>query len=403
MRRQLTLLVNGQQYFARLVEDIEQARAQIYVETYLLSLDPETEPVFTALERAARRGVRVMMVIDGFGGRLGLPLLQARWQACGIEWRVFRPGVRLFSPESWRRLHRKLVLIDQQILYLGGINLIGDHVDIHHGPLPDPRFDLAVRTQWPSVCSQVLRLAQSTWWRLSWSTVLRAHSQGQQLRDLWRGLRPALRRRWQPPLSGDRRQVRLLLRDNLRHRHSIERAYRRELRLARGDVMMAMAYFLPTRGLRGALLQAARSGVRVRLLIQGRVEYWWAHWAQQALVSELVDGGIEIYEYRKSFLHAKVLCVDDWVTIGSSNIDPFSLMLSLEANLAIEQPLFAKQVRAALEQAIDQGAERLLSPTLRYRGARGSILRWAHQMAMAAALLGLRMFIAMSRRAHANG
>ena len=403
MRRQLTLLVNGQQYFARLVEDIEQARAQIYVETYLLSLDPETEPVFTALERAARRGVRVMMVIDGFGGRLGLPLLQARWQACGIEWRVFRPGVRLFSPESWRRLHRKLVLIDQQILYLGGINLIGDHVDIHHGPLPDPRFDLAVRTQWPSVCSQVLRLAQSTWWRLSWSTVLRAHSQGQQLRDLWRGLRPALRRRWQPPLSGDRRQVRLLLRDNLRHRHSIERAYRRELRLARGDVMMAMAYFLPTRGLRGALLQAARSGVRVRLLIQGRVEYWWAHWAQQALVSELVDGGIEIYEYRKSFLHAKVLCVDDWVTIGSSNIDPFSLMLSLEANLAIEQPLFAKQVRAALEQAIDQGSERLLSPTLRYRGARGSILRWAHQMAMAAALLGLRMFIAMSRRAHANG
>jgi cardiolipin synthase len=403
MRRQLTLLVNGQQYFARLVEDIEQARAQIYVETYLLSLDPETEPVFTALERAARRGVRVMMVIDGFGGRLGLPLLQARWQACGIEWRVFRPGVRLFSPESWRRLHRKLVLIDQQILYLGGINLIGDHVDIHHGPLPDPRFDLAVRTQWPSVCSQVLRLAQSTWWRLSWSTVLRAHSQGQQLRDLWRGLRPALRRRWQPPLSGDRRQVRLLLRDNLRHRHSIERAYRRELRLARGDVMMAMAYFLPTRGLRGALLQAARSGVRVRLLIQGRVEYWWAHWAQQALVSELVDEGIEIYEYRKSFLHAKVLCVDDWVTIGSSNIDPFSLMLSLEANLAIEQPLFAKQVRAALEQAIDQGAERLLSPTLRYRGARGSILRWAHQMAMAAALLGLRMFIAMSRRAHANG
>jgi cardiolipin synthase len=403
MRRQLTLLVNGQQYFARLVEDIEQARAQIYVETYLLSLDPETEPVFTALERAARRGVRVMMVIDGFGGRLGLPLLQARWQVCGIEWRVFRPGVRLFSPESWRRLHRKLVLIDQQILYLGGINLIGDHVDIHHGPLPDPRFDLAVRTQWPSVCSQVLRLAQSTWWRLSWSTVLRAHSQGQQLRDLWRGLRPALRRRWQPPLSGDRRQVRLLLRDNLRHRHSIERAYRRELRLARGDVMMAMAYFLPTRGLRGALLQAARSGVRVRLLIQGRVEYWWAHWAQQALVSELVDEGIEIYEYRKSFLHAKVLCVDDWVTIGSSNIDPFSLMLSLEANLAIEQPLFAKQVRAALEQAIDQGAERLLSPTLRYRGARGSILRWAHQMAMAAALLGLRMFIAMSRRAHANG
>jgi cardiolipin synthase len=403
MRRQLLLLVNGQQYFARLVEDIEQAREQIYLETYLLSLDPETEPVLTALERAARRGVRVMMVIDGFGGRLGLPMLQDRWQACGIQWRVFRPGVRLLSPASWRRLHRKLALIDQQTLYLGGINLIGDHVDVHHGTLSDPRFDLAVRTQWPSVCSQVLRLAQSTWWRLSWSTVLRARPHGQQPRELWRSLRPTFRRRWQPHVPGDRRQVRLLLRDNLRHRHSIEKAYRRALWQARREVVMAMAYFLPTRALRAALLQAARSGVRVRLLIQGRVEYWWAYWAQQALVTELVDEGIEIYEYRRSFLHAKVLCVDDWVTIGSSNIDPFSLMLSLEANLAIDQPLFAEQVRSVLNLAIDRDAERLLPSHLRYRGARGSILRWAHQMAMAAALLGLRMFVAMSRRARTDG
>ncbi|MFZ9140248.1 MAG: phospholipase D-like domain-containing protein, partial [Burkholderiaceae bacterium] len=143
--------------------------------------------------------------------------------------------------------------------------------------------------------------------------------------------------------------------------------------------------------------------VRVRLLIQGRVEYWWAHWAQQALVSELVDEGIEIYEYRRSFLHAKVLCVDDWVTIGSSNIDPFSLMLSLEANLVIEQPQFAVQVRSALEVAIAQGAERLHSPRLRYRGARGSVQRALHQMVMAMSLLGLRIFVAISRRAHVNG
>lgn len=166
---------------------------------------------------------------------------------------------------------------------------------------------------------------------------------------------------------------------------------------------MAMAYFLPTRSLRAALIRVARSGVRVRLLIQGRVEYWWAHWAQQALVSELIDEGIEVYEYRRSFLHAKVLCVDDWVTIGSSNIDPFSLMLSLEANLAIEQPGFAQKVRLVLDQAVAQGAERLRSPKLRYRGARGSVQRALHQMVMAVALLGLRIFIAISRRAHVNG
>ena len=403
MNRQPSLLVNGQQYFARLVEDIHQATDQVYLETYLLSADQETEPVLAALERAAARGVRVMIVADGFGGRTGLAVLQHRWQAAGIEWRVFRPGVRLFSPQSWRRLHRKLVLIDQQILYIGGINLIGDHVDLHHGPLPAPRFDLAVRTESPPVCGQALRLAQSTWRRLSWSNWLRSPLKDQQLRAFWRSLRPMLRRRWQSTLSADRRQIRLLLRDNLRHRHTIERAYHQALRKARHEVVMAMAYFLPTRSLRAALVQAARSGVRVRLLIQGRVEYWWAHWAQQALVSELIDEGIEIYEYRRSFLHAKVLCVDDWVTIGSSNIDPFSLMLSLEANLVIEQPRFAHKLRDVLNQAIAEGAEQLPSPRLRYRGARGSLQRALHQMAMAMALVGLRMFIAISRRAHVNG
>lgn len=398
------LLVNGQQYFARLAEDIDRAADQIYLETYLLSVDQETEPVLTALERAAARGVRVRVVVDGFGGQVGLSALRDRWLKSGVAWRVFRPGVRLLSPSSWRRLHRKLVLIDQQTLYLGGINLIGDHVDLHHGSLERPRFDMAVRTQWPSVCGQVVRLAQSTWWRLSWATLLRSRSKGQDLRDLWRSLRPTLRRPWQSALpGGDRRQVRLLLRDNLRHRHTIERAYHQAIRSAERDIVMAMAYFLPTRALRNALVGAAQSGVRVRLLIQGRVEYWWAHWAQQALVSELIDEGVEIYEYRSSFLHAKVLCVDDWVTIGSSNIDPFSLMLSLEANLAIEQPQFAVQVRSALELAIAQGAERLDSPRLRYRGARGSVQRALRQTVMAMSLLGLRIFVAISRRAHVNG
>lgn len=403
MNRQPMLLVNGQQYFARLVEDIHKATDQVYLETYLLSLDQETEPVLMALEQAVSRGVRVMIVVDGFGGRTGLAALQSRWLAAGIEWRVFRPGVRLFSPQSWRRLHRKLVFIDQQILYLGGINLIGDHVDLHHGPLEEPRFDLAVRTESPVVCGQALRLAQSTWWRLSWSNWLRSRPQGPALRDLWRSFRPMLRRRWQSTLSADRRQIRLLLRDNLRYRHAIERAYHQALREARHEVVMAMAYFLPTRSLRAALVRAARSGVRVRLLIQGRVEYWWAHWAQQALVSELIDEGVEVYEYRRSFLHAKVLCVDDWVTIGSSNIDPFSLMLSLEANLVIEQPRFAQKVHLVLDQAIADGAERVQSARLRYRGTRGSVQRALHQTAMAVALLGLRIFVAISRRAHVNG
>jgi cardiolipin synthase A/B len=94
------LLVNGQQYFARLVEDIDRATDQVYLETYLLSVDQETELVLTALERAAARGVRVRVVVDGFGGQVGLSALRDRWLNSGVAWRVFRPGVRAVFIEN---------------------------------------------------------------------------------------------------------------------------------------------------------------------------------------------------------------------------------------------------------------------------------------------------------------
>lgn len=398
----LRLLVNGQQYFKSLASDIDQAEHQVYLETYLLSRDAETEPVLAALDRAASRGVSVLLVVDGFGGRKGLEALEERWSRSGIRWQVFAPGVRVFSPRTWRRLHRKLVLIDHRLVYVGGINLIGDHVDLNHGPLESPRFDLAVRTSHESVVNQVRRLAQSTWWRLSWSALMHGRADANELRMLWRRLRPFLRRPLERPIAAGRRPIRLLLRDNIRHRHDIERAYYRALSEARHEVLMAMAYFLPTRPLRKRLCNLARRGIRVRLLLQGRVEYWWAHWAQQALVEELVEAGVEVYEYRRSFLHAKVLCVDDWVTIGSSNVDPFSLMLSLEANLAIEQPAFAQDVLEVLTREIETGADRL-QPESQRQGPQAWWLFWARRPLLALALLGLRFFVMLSRRATPRG
>ncbi len=148
------------------------------------------------------------------------------------------------------------------------------------------------------------------------------------------------------------------MRDNVRHRHDIEEAYLHAIARAHREVVIANAYFLPGRRIRNALCDAARRGVRVILLLQGRVEYILVHYACRALYGEFLDAGVEIHEYTRSYLHAKVAVVDDsWATVGSSNFDPVSLMLAREANVVVQDPAFARELRGSLQQAIEAGAE----------------------------------------------
>ena len=144
-----------------------------------------------------------------------------------------------------------------------------------------------------------------------------------------------------------------VLRDNLRQRRTIERAYIEAIRGAQQSVDLITPYFYPGRAFRRALLSAARRGVRVRLLLQGKVDYRIAAMAAHALYAELLSRGIEIYEYTQAFLHAKVAVVDGrWATVGSSNIDPLSLLLNLESNVVVEDEAVAGEVAAAFEAAL---------------------------------------------------
>ncbi len=145
----------------------------------------------------------------------------------------------------------------------------------------------------------------------------------------------------------------LVLRDNLRFRTRIERAYRHAFGAAHHDIIVANAYFLPGRKIRNSLIHAARRGVRVRLLLQGRYEYFMQYHAAHALYGKLLTAGIEIYEYTPSFLHAKVAVVDGrWATVGSSNMDPLSLLLAREANVVTQDEVFARDLQRCLEQAL---------------------------------------------------
>jgi cardiolipin synthase len=152
-----------------------------------------------------------------------------------------------------------------------------------------------------------------------------------------------------------------LIRDNFRHRRDIEAAYLQAMTRAESEIILAHAYFLPGHDFRHALIDAAGRGVRVILLLQGKVEYFLQHYASRAIYGNLLDAGIEIYEYHKSFLHAKVAVIDrHWATVGSSNIDPFSLLLSREANVIIDDAEFGANLTSSLLQTVETDSQRVL-------------------------------------------
>jgi cardiolipin synthase len=254
------------------------------------------------------------------------------------------------APAHWRRLHRKLCVVDGQILFCGGINVLDDLYDPNHGTLLAPRFDFTVRIE-GAVAQQASEAMAQLWTRVQVGDSVRQRQLGQ----AWEAWREAMYRPPHRP-SGARTGVKahLLLRDNLRFRNRIERAYRKAIGQARQEVLISNAYFLPGGRLRRALIQAARRGVRVRLLLQGRYEYFMQYHAARSVYLDLLQAGVEVHEYEISFLHAKVAVVDGrWSTVGSSNLDPLSLLLAREANVVIEDAAFAATLRQQLVQAIE--------------------------------------------------
>lgn len=343
----LTLLKNGEQYFPQLCADIDAAESFIYLETYIFSADVTGSLVSQALQRAARRGVVVRLMMDGFGSSDFPQSWQDQLREAGVHVQWFRREISPFTFRSnrkrrLRRLHRKLVVLDGGVAFVGGINIIDDAT--RNGGAAAPRFDFAVRIE-GSVAGEIYAVM-----RRLWSAVLWARSHGKRIE---RFIMDPGRRAVLPNIT-------VFLRDNLRYRRDIEHAYLKAIANAKREVVIANAYFLPGLIFRRTLMQAAARGVRVVLLLQGRVEYRLLHYATHALYEELLEAGIEIYEYQVSYLHAKVAVVDGaWATVGSSNIDPFSLLLAREANLAVRDVSFARELRDALYVAIINDARRI--------------------------------------------
>lgn len=367
----LTLLNSGADYFPALIRAIDDARSEVHLETYLFEDDATGRAVASALARAGERGVTVRLLVDGFGAPAFPDTLMPPLLAAGVHVLIYRRELARFRlrRHRLRRMHRKLAVIDGHTAFVGGINVIDD---MNHEEGQWPRYDYAVQVEGP-LLGPMHRAVCRLWEGVSWASFKRRYKARRQITP-------------DPGPVGDQRAA-FVVRDNLLHRRDIEEAYLTAIGGAQKEIVLANAYFLPGYRFRHALFDAAARGVKVTILLQGRTEYRLQHYATQALYGALLKAGIRILEYRRSFLHAKVAVIDDrWATVGSSNIDPFSLLLAREANIVVTDTSFATSLRQSIEGAAAEGAVELSVEDWRQFSWLSRLLRWISYQAVRAAI-----------------
>jgi cardiolipin synthase A/B len=398
----VTLLTGGDELFPAMRAAIGGSQHDVWLATYIFFHDEAAQAIVRSLIAAAARGVRVHVVVDGFGSLGSLPRLRQWFEGSGVALAVFRPLDRwtaYLQPGQLRRLHQKLLTVDDELGFVGGINIIDDRLDLNHGPTATPRLDYAVALHGPVVQS-VAQTARAMWtraafgheWREELASLARSAEPLAGARSLLQQLRIVPRPPVQAPVPQVPVRVAFVVRDNLRQRRAIERSYIQALTSAQHRIDIVCPYFYPGRIFRRTLRSAARRGVQVRLLLQGKLDYRIAGLAAQVLYDELLSHGVRIFEYTPAFLHAKVALTDDeWATIGSSNIDPLSLLLNLEANVVVRDAAFSRALTAALEQAIAESREVTAPPVPRGWIAtlrRGFVAWTAHWVMRVAGLSG---------------
>jgi cardiolipin synthase len=358
----VTLLRSGAEYFPALIAAITGAEREIWLESYIFADDDTGRAVADALIAAARRGVSVRLLVDGWGARHYLTrALERRLVDGGVDLLKYRPEVHPwhFRSHRLRRLHRKLCQVDGQVAFVGGINVIDDMNTPGHKP---PRVDFAVQVRGPLIVP-VMQTMQRVW----------AIVEISQMRNSDVPLFPDE----EPADNAGAQTAKFTIRDNLRHRRDIERAYLAALRTARREILIATAYFFPGVRFRRALIAAASRGVKVTLLLQARVEYRLLHYASRALYGQLLAAGVAIQEYHRSFLHAKVAAIDSrWATVGSSNIVPYSFLMSREANVFVRDSAFATELRAELLAMIESGSRAVPSQDWVNRSRLAKAVTW---------------------------
>lgn len=349
-----SLLQNGEEFFPRVFACIANAKREVIVETFILFEDKVGLQLQEALIAAARRGAQVDITIDDWGS----PDLSERFLGkltdAGVRVHSFNPGSRPFGlrPHLLRRMHRKIVVVDREVAFVGGLNYSADHL-ADFGP--EAKQDYAVEIHGPLV-AEIHRFCHAA--------LAEGLRYGRQPRQRWRW-RKQFRAAPEQHAPVGTAEALFVVRDNRRHMDDIERHYRIAIRAAKKRIIIANAYFFPGYRFIKALKQAARRGVDVRLLLQGQPDMPFVKTAATMLYRHLLRSGVRIYEYCERPLHGKVAVMDDeWATVGSSNLDPMSLSFNLEANVIIRDRAFTQHLADHLEHLMCHACNEVTEQTL---------------------------------------
>jgi cardiolipin synthase len=357
-----TLLENGEAFFPRVFEVIAAAQREVLLETFILYEDKVGKQLHAALLTAARRGVQIDMTIDDWGSPNLSDEFVSTLTEAGVRVHMFGPAPKPFRRLNYfRRMHRKLVVVDGVRAFVGGINYSADHL-ADYGP--EAKQDYAVEAEGPIVA------------RIH--SFMRASLAQDKPGRRWFQRRTARPVAKSHPVAGNADAI-FVWRDNLQHKDDIEHHYRLAIRLARRRIVIANAYFFPGYTFLRDLRKAAHRGVKVSLILQGNPDMPIVKMAAAMLYHHLLRGGVHIYEYCDRPLHAKVALVDDeWATVGSSNLDPLSLSLNLEANIMIRDREFNRQLSDNLQKLMMHSCRQVkasdLNESKTWRQVRSAVL-----------------------------
>lgn len=361
-RNELRPLHNADQTFCALIRDLQRARSEILIEYYILGCDRLGRAVARLLMRRARAGVRICVLYDAIGS-YSLPRRELeRLRQSGVQIRAWgRLRFPFLRPQLNRRNHRKIVVIDGRIAYIGGINIATRYVDGgRHGFWRDEHLRIE-----GEAATSLRELFSSDW----------LSAGGDELQSL-----PEHRH---PRASNTSHPLQIIHSADGPSRHAHHRAIIEAICSARHSVRISTPYFLPPPALLEAICIAARSGVEVELLIPARSDVRIAGLAAEAFVRYCVGQGVKIYRYRNGFLHSKLITIDESVAIvGSANLDYRSLLYNLEASVAIYSPALVREYnsrfcadlalsepviyiwRPSIFRLLAEGLARLLAPLL---------------------------------------
>ncbi|RYY62577.1 MAG: phospholipase [Chitinophagaceae bacterium] len=322
----------GKEFFGLALEMIRRATSVIHLQTYILECDSTGRLITAALSDAVKRGVFVYLLADGYASR-SLPVsFVNELRAAGINFGFFAPLFKSGSLYVGRRLHHKLLVIDIAEVLTGGINISDRYNELPHQPA---WLDFALYAK-GTVAGELYTLCCKTW---------------NNFRD---GVDfPAARQMHSPEPSGVQSMVAVCRNDWVRRKNDVSSTYVRMLRSSASEVIIICSYFIPGRILRQQLAAASKRGVRIRVITAGISDVGIAKQAERYAYSFLLENGIEIYEYCRTVLHGKMAVSDDqWMTIGSYNLNNISTYASIELNINVDDPRIARNTAGYLRQLI---------------------------------------------------